>query len=112
MPNGAVTIDIDDKYRTNGSSEEALCPFNRQGCILPEHLKPFECKLWPLRLSRKGTCLVLALVPTCPYIEKDLSKLRAAALAIAKDVTEYAKTHPEVVREYSADCQVIADVLS
>ena len=79
LPNGATTIDIDDKYLTDDSQEEALCPFNRKGCILPAHLKPFDCELWPFRLMKRGDELTLALVPTCPWIEKDATKLKAAA---------------------------------
>jgi hypothetical protein len=55
--------------------------------------------------------LVLALVPTCPWIEKkDLSKLRATALTVAKKAMEYAGTHPEIIIEYRADYQVIVPV--
>ena len=111
LPNDAVTIDIADNYRTNDSEEESLCPFNREGCILPQHLKPFDCKLWPFRLMKSKTGLVLALVPTCPWIEKeDLSKLRATALTVAKKAMEYAGTHPEIVIEYRADYQVVIPV--
>lgn len=111
LPNGAITIDIADNYHTNDSEEEAPCYFNRNGCILPRHLKPFDCKLWPFRLMKSKNGLVLALVPTCPWIEKkDLAKLRATALTVAKEAMEYAKTHPEIVIEYRADYQVIIPV--
>jgi hypothetical protein len=108
LPNGAVTIDISDNYRTNDSEEEALCPFNRKGCILPGHLKPFDCELWPFRLMRGEDCLMLALVPTCPHIKKnDGEKLRAAALSAAKAAVKYAETVPEIVIDYRADYEVI-----
>ena len=107
LPNGAVTIDIDGKYRTADSEEEALCPFNRNGCILPEHLKPFDCKLWPFRLMKCGDGLALALVPTCPWIERDSTKLEATAAVVAKKAMEYAKTHPEIAIEYRPDYQVV-----
>lgn len=112
LANGAITIDIADNYCTNDSEEEVLCYFNRKGCILPQHLKPFDCKLWPFRLMKGGNGLVLALVPTCPWIEKsDLSKLRATALTVAKEAMEYARTHPEVVIEYRTDYQIVIPVL-
>ena len=111
LPDGAITIDIAGNYTTNDSQEEAPCYFNRQGCILPQHLKPFDCKLWPFRLMKGEGGLVLALVPTCPWIEKkDLAKLRATALTVAKKAAEYAGTHPEIVIEYRADYQVIIPV--
>ena len=108
LPNGAVTIDIDDQYRTGDSEEEAPCPFNKKGCILPGHLKPFDCKLWPFRLMRSGDGLALALVPTCPWIEKDdTAKFKATASSVAKEAMDYAKDHPEIVIEYRADYQVV-----
>lgn len=108
LPNGAVTIDIDDQYRTDDSTEEAPCPFNKKGCILPGHLKPFDCKLWPFRLMRRGDGLALALVPTCPWIEKgDTAKFKATASSVAKEAMDYAKGHPEIVIEYRADYQVV-----
>ena len=110
LPNTAVTIDIAGNYHTHDSEEEVPCYFNRKGCILPPHLKPFDCKLWPFRLMKSKTSLVLALVPTCPLIEEDLEKLRATALTVAKKAVEYAKTHPEIVIEYRADYQVIIPV--
>ena len=110
LPNGATTIDIDDKYLTDDSQEEALCPFNRKGCILPAHLKPFDCELWPFRLMKRGDELTLALVPTCPWIEKDAPKLKAAALAIAETAAQYARVHPEIVIDYRPDYQFVAAV--
>ena len=110
-PSGAVTIDIDDRYRTDDAEEEALCPFNRTGCVLPERLKPFDCKLWPFRLMKCGDGLALALVPTCPWVGKaDMSKLKAKAAAVAEAAVDYAKTHPEIVIEYRADYQVVPGI--
>lgn len=110
LPNNAITIDIDDKYHTNDSDEEALCPFNRKGCILPEALKPFDCKLWPFRLMRGDDGLLLALVPTCPWIKDDHSKFKETALSVGKEAMEYAKTHPEIIIEYRADYRVISEI--
>lgn len=110
LPGRAVTIDLDDKYSTDDENEEALCPFNRKGCILPEHLKPFDCKLWPFRLMNKGGSLVLALVPSCPWIKKDdMSKLKEVALSVAHEAIKYSKTHPEIIIEYRDDYQIIIE---
>lgn len=110
LPNGAVTIDIADRYRTADSEEEALCPFNRKGCILPPHLKPFDCDLWPFRLMKSGDGFVLALVPTCPWIAKDSPQFEATASVVAKKAMTYAKTHPEIAIEYRPDYQVVLPV--
>ena len=107
LPNGAVTIDIGDQYRTDDSEEEALCPFNRKGCILPKHLKPFDCELWPFRLMKSGDGFVLALVPTCPWIDKDSPKFKSTASAVFQKAVAHAKTHPEIAIEYRADYQIV-----
>ena len=111
LPAGSVTIDISDRYDTDEREEEALCPFNQTGCILPDDLKPFDCKLWPFRLMKGEEGLLLALVPTCPYIKKDeMSKLKKAAEEAAEKAMEYAKDHPEIVIEYRDDYEVILDL--
>ena len=111
LQNGAVTIDLDDGYRTDDINEEALCPFNRKGCILPGHLKPFDCKLWPFRLMKDADRLLLALVPTCPWIKKDdPEKFRKVAGIVAVKAAGYAKRHPEIITEYREDYQVIMTV--
>lgn len=108
---GAVTIDLDDKYETDDVSEEALCYFNRKGCILPSHLKPFDCSLWPFRLMKNGDGLSIALVPSCPYIDKsDLTKLKKAAENVGKAAIEYSKDHPEIIIEYRDDYSVLCDL--
>ena len=108
LPKGVVTIDLDDKYNTDNNEEEALCYFNKKGCILPAHLKPFDCKLWPFRLMKNGDSLSLTLVPSCPWIKKDdTSKLKEVADSVLKEAKEYAKTHPEIIIEYREDYEVI-----
>ena len=107
LPNGGVTIDIGDQYRTDGSGAEAPCPFNRKGCILPGHLKPFDCELWPFRLMENGDGLALALVPTCPWIDKDSAKFKATAATVAAKALAYAKTHPGIAIGYRPDYHVV-----
>ena len=109
--NGGVTIDLEGQYHTQEDTEEALCYFNHKGCVLPEELKPFDCSLWPFRLMKKGEDLVLALVPSCPWIKtEDTAKLKEVAAAMAKEAYFYAKTHPEIIIEYRDDYAVVARV--
>ena len=108
LPDGSVTIDLDDKYLTDDSEEEARCPFNRQGCILPDDLKPFDCKLWPFRLMKGEDELLLALVPTCPKIKRDDPvRLEEVASSVAAAAVKYAKDHPEIIIEHRPDYRVI-----
>lgn|SRR5574344_1024035 len=97
----SYTLDFSEYYLSHQEEAEpyAPCPFlSKQGCILSDEEKPFDCKIWPLRIMRitKGqtvlqkdelpqnsstsekqsaslkndTRLVLALTPTCIEINK------------------------------------------
>ena len=106
------TFDIYDKYKTNDSEEEAPCPFldTKEGCKLPPELKPFDCKIWPLRVVKmpdskisQSPELAIALTPTCPAINKvPFDKVQELAKnGLGKTILEYAESHPQMVKEYS-----------
>ena len=108
----SYTFDISNNYKTDDPNEEALCPFldPSHGCALPAELKPFDCKIWPLRVVSMGkqtesesARLAVALTPTCPAINKvPLQKVRdLAASGLGKTILDYAATHPDMVKEYS-----------
>ena len=107
--NGWFTIDIDDRYLTEDPEEEALCPFNKSGCILSAGDKPFDCSIWPLRVMPDGNGLAICLTPTCPVISaKPLSVMRELADGdIGTKVLEYAAAHPEIVKERRDDFPVL-----
>ena len=98
------TFDIYDKYKTDDPDEEAPCPFldSKQGCKLPAELKPFDCKIWPLRVVKIPEPAVV-LTPTCPAINKvPFEKVQALAESgLGKTILEYASTHPQMIKEYS-----------
>lgn len=98
----ALTIDIDDCYKTDDSEEEALCPFNDGGCRLSAEDKPFDCSIWPLRVMEHDGGLAICLTPTCPVIsEKPLSVMRELAEGEVGDkIIAFAGLHPEIVKEY------------
>lgn len=122
------TFDIYDKYKTNSREEEAPCPFldTEKGCKLPQELKPFDCKIWPLRVVRLpeddglaeiskspaafaassaeiSSRLAVVLTPTCPAINKiPFEKVQALSEGgLGKTILEYAATHPQMIKEYS-----------
>ena len=110
--NNSYTFDISDQYKTNDPNEEALCPFldPARGCSLPSELKPFDCKIWPLRVvsipkqsESEPAQLAVALTPTCPAINKvPLQKVRdLAASGLGQKILDYAANHPDMVKEYS-----------
>ena len=47
---------LEHKYKTDNQEEEAACDYLdvHKGCILSDEDKPFDCKIWPLRIIEKG----------------------------------------------------------
>ena len=115
----SFTIDISSNYKTQNPDEEAPCPFlnPNEGCILPSELKPFDCKIWPLRVvslpsedeksetadCTENTKLAVALTPTCPAINKipEEQVQNLVTSGLGKTILEYAKEHPDIIKEYS-----------
>lgn len=109
--NGFFRMYLDDKYKTNDESEEVPCYFldSKKGCILDEDTKPFDCKIWPLRVMKKDDKLVIALTPTCKEINKiPLDKMKAFVNdEVGKVIFDYVKKHPYIVKEYREDFPVL-----
>ena len=101
----SYTFDLSDCYKTTDAAEEAPCPFldPRRGCTLPQDLKPFECKIWPLRAVRTQESIAVALTPTCPAINKvPIEKVRElAASGLGRQILDYAASHPDILKESS-----------
>lgn len=96
--------DLSEKYQTDDSEEEAPCPYlEEKGCILNDEEKPWDCKIWPLRvMKRKDGEIVIALTPTCPEINKiDFEEVRTFVNeSLRDDLFEYAEKHPILIKEY------------
>lgn len=98
-------MDLEGSYCTKDPEEEVPCSFldAKQGCILSDEDKPFDCKIWPLRIMRKLSGeLVIALTPTCPEINrrslKDMEDLVRSGLG--EKIYAYATEHPFIIKEY------------
>ena len=114
-PSGqSYTFDISDAYHTQNPDEEAPCPFldPSRGCTLSGDLKPFDCKIWPLRAVRtqetagpattsETSQISVALTPTCPAINKvPLDRVRdLAASGLGHQIVAYATEHPDIIKE-------------
>ena len=58
-------------YHGSDPAETADCPMldPRRGCTLPREQRPFECRIWPLRLMRTADGrLALGLYLGCPAL--------------------------------------------
>ena len=105
MHDGYGRMILEDRYTTDDPSEEVPCYFldSSSGCTLSGEDKPFDCKIWPLRLMRKENGdLVLALTPTCPAINRySIEEMKQfAADGIGEQIFQYGKTHPYIIKEY------------
>ena len=90
-------------YQSANPEEEVPCPYldRSVGCTLGETDKPFECKLWPFRVMRKGGHLLMTISIACPSIMTwELEQLRSYAQEkLKKPVRAYVDEHPEIVKD-------------
>ena len=98
-------------YKTGDPEEEVPCTFldPQKGCILKPEDKPFDCSIWPLRIMNKDGELVIALTPTCPSIGAVPSQALVNLVqdGLGDKIFEYAKTHPEIIKEYRVGFPII-----
>ena len=98
-------------YKTDDPEEEVPCTFldPQKGCILKPEDKPFDCSIWPLRIMNKDGELVIALTPTCPSIGAVPSQALVNLVqdGLGDKIFEYAKTHPEIIKEYRVGFPII-----
>ncbi|SOE57386.1 hypothetical protein SAMN05720781_1258 [Fibrobacter sp. UWT3] len=98
-------------YKTADPEEEVPCTFldPHKGCILKSEDKPFDCSIWPLRIMRKDDELVIALTPTCPSIGAVPSQALVNLVqdGLGDKIFEYAKMHPEIIKEYREGFPII-----
>lgn len=89
-------------FCTDSENEVANCPMldTATGCTLPRELRPFECRIWPLRLMKDSSRLVIGLYKNCPALKCDiLQKLIDHAKGeLLPTLLDYAKRHPKAVR--------------
>lgn len=109
IQNGYTTVDLDDRYKTDDPEEEALCCFNKgHGCILGED-KPFECRVWPFRVLRKDSKLVIAFALGCPvFASKPFEEIKKILEdGLEEKMLEYAEKFPAYVKNYRENFKII-----
>lgn len=90
-------------YRTDDPEETANCPMLNpsSGCTLPRGDRPFECRIWPLRLMRtEQQRLALGLYKHCPALEPAVrdTLVREATGPMLPALLEFARRCPQAVR--------------
>ena len=94
-------------FQTDSPEETSDCPLldSSCGCTLPRELRPFECRVWPLRLMRteEGE-LCIACYTACPALQEAgvMKKLAVyAAGTLLPVLLDYARRFPQSVRPFN-----------
>lgn len=81
-----------------------------RGCMLEPENKPFDCKIWPLRVMKKDGKTVIALSPVCPVTaKKPIDKIMRTAKELADVIFSQAKLHPEIIKDYIDGYKVLIE---
>lgn len=85
------------------------CPLlTDKGCALGEQ-KPFDCRIWPFRVMRKGDTLLLTLSPVCESVSAlPVAKISEFSAKIAPKIFEEAEKYPELIKDYIEGYPVFA----
>ena len=92
------------KMEPEPGSDIHYCPLldRDKGCVMGD-IKPFECRIWPLRVMRREDRLVIALSPLCPAVNRMPSEdVQAKCEELAEEIFAEARACPELVRPYAA----------
>ena len=78
-----------------------------KGCILGND-KPFDCKIWPLRIMAHNGTKVITLSPVCPVIQKrPIGEIMEVAKELAPQIFAYANENPYSVKPYLLDYPIL-----
>lgn len=71
-----------------------------KGCMLGDE-KPFDCRIWPLRVMSFEGKRVIALSMICPVVKtRPLDKIAQTAQRLAPMIFETASKNPDLVKPY------------
>ena len=103
--NGAYTFDLPCK-----ENEISLCPVldKSKGCTLSNADKPFDCKIWPLRVMKDGDDNVIAVCDSCPALKDNTQELIALLkTGLYQQIKDYVKNNPASIKPYDKDYTVL-----
>lgn len=70
------------------------------GCLMGDE-KPFDCRIWPLRVMTFQGKRVIALSPVCPALmTRPIGKIVETAKKLAPVIFDEANKNPDLVKEY------------
>ena len=78
-----------------------------KGCILGND-KPFDCKIWPLRVMVHNGTKLITLSPVCPTLmKKPIGEIMEVAKELAPEIFRYVNENPFVVKPYLPDYPIL-----
>lgn len=93
-------------YHFSGS-EARNCPKLNvlSGCQLSENDKPFECKIWPLRIMKKENRLTIGKYRNCPGIQGEAGRKldQFVKEKLLNTLLDFIKKNPDAIRPFSPE---------
>jgi Fe-S-cluster containining protein len=108
----SFTLNMEPLYKTDSNDEFAPCPFldQKKGCILKDTEKPFDCKIWPLRIMRQNKDIVIVLTPTCTAINNQpIEKIKKLVVqdGLGEVLFKEAQKTPDIIKDYRKDFPIL-----
>ena len=113
---GVKTIEIDGccKYDLEfEDSETKFCPFHNKdiGCVLDDENKPFDCKIWPIRVMKDNGNEVFAVAKLCPsFKESKQSLIELLKNGLKDEIEEYISKKPYIINDLEEDYEVLLEL--
>lgn len=108
-PDGSTSFYL--HFQTDSKEEIVNCPLLNpcDGCMLPREQRPFECRIWPVRIMKQHSKLVIGVYEKCPALKNEkFDELKSAVLInLLEPILAYAKRHPEAVRDFNTAYRII-----
>lgn len=78
------------------------------GCLMKDN-KPFDCRIWPLRVMKLNENIVITLSPVCPIVkQRPLEKIMKTAENLAPEIFSEAEKNPQIVKPYIKGYPILA----
>lgn len=108
---------VGDEYRFKmnfkDGEELSYCPMlTDTGCILKDS-KPFDCRIWPFRVMKISDGIIgITVSPVCEAVSalsvSKLTEFITGGEGIAEVIFDYAKAHPDIVKEYIENYPILS----
>ena len=112
---GAFTYDLSAYWLRHGPDSYAPCPFldKDRGCMRDEAHKPFDCKIWPLRVMRmESGSVVIVLDTACRVLDASHTEQMKDFVvgSAAEEIAREAFRNPSMIKDYSGGLPVLLDI--